>query len=136
MHYEFIMNGQNKIIFQDALDAAKKLLDLCLVDNYRVPFFQTLYVWLSFYQNEKSISLTKEHFLSFKKRYWGYGININTFLNSFQEVKNINSFHITQQAVLTHHYNSQIERNQNQQEKEKEIEPLIARLSINKTSPK
>lgn len=157
MSYEFIMNDQNKIIFENALTASKKLLDLVqknydnhqkfvsddscgekkLADN--LPFFQNLYDWLYLLQNQKSISLTKENFLNFKKDYRGYSVHLNIFLDAFQEVQNINNLklpkNLKQQAMLTYHYNSQIIRKENQQEKEIDLS-LMTPLFTNKINPK
>src|SRR5690606_17700818 len=104
MSYEFTIEGQNKIIFEQALAEAKILLD-CALENYNnqielapddssgeetladsLQFFQNLYNRLFSFQNY--IILTNEDYFDLNKNYKGYKNNIDTFLDSFQEIKN------------------------------------------------
>lgn len=148
MFYEFTLEDQNKIIFENALSAAKKLLGVTqenynnhqklapddssgeenLADN--LPFFQDLYDWLYLLQNQSSIRLSKEIFLKFKEDYWGYGEHINIFLSSFKEVIDSNCLkvpkNLKQQAMLTYYFNSQINRIEKEQTKENNSSLIIS----------
>lgn len=155
MSYQFTMNDQNKIIFKNALVEAKKLLDAAketfhshqkfapeddsgeetLAESFE--FFQILYDWLSLLQNQDSISLTKKNFLDFKKNYLGFNKYIDIFLNSFEEITIIATLkspkNLTQQAMLTYHYNAQTSKDKN---KENGLSLETKILIENKMSPK
>lgn len=160
MFYEFRLEGQNKIIFNNALADAKNLLDLSK-DSYNThiklapnhedteetlassfQFFQDLYDWLDLLKNEQSLKLTKKNFLDFAKNYRGYGKNIDAFLNLFQEVTDTNintnsvktSKNLQQQAMLTYHYSSQLKKSEHPQDKTNN--PSLTTSRTNKITPK
>lgn len=151
MSYEFTMNDQNKIIFGNALAETKRLLDAAH-ENYHnhqvfaaedssgedtldnsLKFFKDLYDWLYLLQNQDSISLTTKNFLDFKKDYSGYHNHIDIFLDSFEEMTIIATLkspkNLAQQAMLTFHYNSQTNKNENQQVKENSLDSTISPIN-------